>query len=95
MIINLSPQVSSKELDVFISGDAITINGNEYDFSVIPDGATLPSDAIEDDYIIGNIERVSGVINLTLLFPINGEATESARFPSAINQTSGRVGLPS
>lgn len=95
MIINLSPQVSSDELDLFINGETLTINGNEYDFSVIPDGATLPADAIEDDYIIGDIERISGVINLTLLFPINGDSTESARFPSPINQTSGQVELPS
>ncbi|WP_417511457.1 hypothetical protein [Methylophaga sp.] len=95
MIINLSPQVSSKELVLSVDGDVLTVNGQELDFSVIPDGATLPADAVDNEFIIGSVERIGGVIRLTTVLPITYQASASARFPSSLNQTSGQVELPS
>lgn len=95
MIINLSPQVSGKTLSLSVNSDVLTVNNTDYDFSVIPEGATLPADAVESDFIIGNIDRVDGTIHLTVLLPIQADASESARFPEPINQTSGPVELPS
>ena len=60
---------SYSPLTVTKQGDALTVNGIEYDFTALPDGATLPSEAIDCDYIVGDIERVNGVIEITLLAP--------------------------
>jgi hypothetical protein len=35
--------------------DTLTINGIAYDFSVIPDGATLPASAVGCEYITWNV----------------------------------------
>ena len=47
MHITLNPQRRDDALDVSKSGDTLTINGSAYDFSVIPNGATLPASAVE------------------------------------------------
>lgn len=49
--------------------DTLTINGIAYDFSVIPDGATLPTSAVDCEYITGNVERINGVLHISLILP--------------------------
>ena len=56
-------------LSVTKHGDSLTINSIEYDFTTLPDGATLPPEAIDCDYIVGDVSRVNGTIELTLLAP--------------------------
>lgn len=95
MKINLSPQARTDSLVVSKSGDTLTINGAAFDFSVIPDGATLPASAIDCEYIIGPIERAGGVLHITLLLPIGPDASEAARFPQPlINPSDGLLELP-
>lgn len=95
MKITLSPQVSNRTLNISKSGDTLTINGIAYDFSVIPDGATLPAEAVDCEYIMDKIERIDGELHLTLLLPIGPDASESARFPEPIiNPTDGTLELP-
>lgn len=95
MIITLSPQFRSDSLTVSKQGDTLTINGHDYDFSVIPDGATLPADAIGCEYIVGNVERIAGALHLTLMLPNGPDASEAARFPAPINNPAdGPLELP-
>jgi hypothetical protein len=95
MKITLSPQVSSKSLVVSKAGDVLTINGTEYDFTVIPDGATLPADAVDCEFVIGEVERISGDLQLTLLLPITSSASHAACFPDPIvDPADGSVELP-
>lgn len=84
MIINLSPQVSNKTLSLSVNSDILTLNGEDLDFSVIPDGATLPASAIDCEYIIGDVERIDGVLHITVLLPLGADASEAARFPEPI-----------
>ena len=56
-------------LAVTKQGDSLAVNGIEYDFTALPDGATLPAETIDCDYIVGDVSRVNGIIELTLLAP--------------------------
>ena len=95
MIINLSPQVRDDSLTVSKQGETLVINGENYDFSQLTEGATLPRDAINCDYIVSDVARVNGDIELTILLPISANASEAARFPAPLNVVSaGEVVLP-
>jgi hypothetical protein len=95
MHIALSPQRRADSLSVSKQGDTLTINGTVFDFSVIPDGATLPASAVDCDYLTGNIERIAGVLHLSLILPTGPDATEAANFPAPIiNPANGVLELP-
>ena len=95
MKINLSPQRRDNTLTVVKQGDTLTINGTAYDFSVIPDGATLPKDATDCAWLASDVERIDGVLHLTLLLPYGANASEAARFPQPmINPANGELELP-
>lgn len=93
--INLSPQVRDGTLTVSKSGDALTINDVTYDFTPLTEGSTLPAEAVECEYIVGEVKRVDGEIELTLLLPITRDASEAAKYPEPITMTTdGEVALP-
>jgi len=95
MKINLSPQRRDDTLTVIKQGDVLTINGAEYDFTDLPDGGTLPADAVDSEFVIGSVDRVNGEIELTLLLPHGPNASEAARFPQPIvDPADGEVELP-
>ena len=95
MLINLSPIRSDNSLEIIRTGDALTINGENFDFTQLTDGATLPNEAIGCECIVSDVNRVNGQIELTILLPLGADASESARFPTPINMTTdGQVVLP-
>lgn len=82
--INLSPQVREDSISVSVSGSSITINGQTFDLSPLPDGARLPREAFATDFIVSDVVRNGDTIELALLFPIPHDATEEQRFPQPI-----------
>lgn len=95
MYITLSPQRRADTIEVSKQGDILTINGTAFDFSVIPDGATLPSSAVSCDYLTGNIERIAGVLHLSLILPTGPDASQAANFPQpVVNPPDGSIELP-
>ena len=91
----LSPQRRDDTLTLSKSGDALTVNGTVYDFSPLPDGATLPREAIDCEWICGNVERVNGELEIPILLPHGPDASEAARFPEPMAVTiDGEVVLP-
>jgi len=95
MIINLIAQNSYKTLSASRQGDALTINGEVFDFTAIPEGATLPAEAIVSEWLSGDIERINGEIVLTLLIPVTEKSTAKANFPSPlINPANGVLEFP-
>lgn len=93
--INLSPQVREGTLAVSKSGEALIVNGETYDFAQLTEGSTLPAEAIDSEYFVGEVKRENGDIELTLLLPIGINATEEQRFPQPLEVTSdGAVTLP-
>lgn len=95
MVINLSPVRMGEQLAVSKQGDILTINGEAFDFSRMPDGASLPGEAIESNWFVGQVERTNGDLVLTLVLPHGQNAPESTRFPQPIIMAGdGVVALP-
>jgi len=95
MHIKLSPQRRDDSLTVSKQGDTLTINGTEYDFSVIPEGGTLPKDATDCAWLASDVTRIDGVLHMTLILPNKVNASEAARFPQPIvNPADGELELP-
>lgn len=69
MKISFNPIRYSAKLEVMKAGDVLTINGEAFDFSVIPEGALLPGSAVATEFVRGDITRTNGVLSLTLLLP--------------------------
>ena len=95
MNITLIPQRRDDALVVTKNGDTLTINGEVFDFAVIPDGATLPASAVNCAYLAGDVERINGVLHLALLLPTGQDASPAANFPDPIiNPADGALELP-
>jgi hypothetical protein len=95
MHIALSSQVDDKTLSIKKSGDTLIINGEPFDFSAIPDGATLPASAVDCEFVVGDVERVDGDLQLTLMLPIGIKASQAACFPQPlVNPPDGDLELP-
>ena len=95
MRITLSQCFSDKTITASRAGDVLTINDEPFDFTQLPDGATLPADAIGSEHFIGPVERINGVLHVTLRFPHPFDAPYEARFPQPITMTAdGIVPLP-
>lgn len=95
MHITLSPQRRDERTSFERNGDAIIIDGTTYDFAQLPDGATLPNDAVDCDHIVSDIERIDGKIHLTLILPHGPDAPEETRFPEpVIDPPDGPLPLP-
>lgn len=94
MIIKLSPVRSDVSLSVSRSGDTLEVNGVALDFSRLPDGATLPADAVGCEFVIAPVERINGDLVLTLMLPNAADAPQGARFPVDLHPADGQVQLP-
>lgn len=95
MIVSLSPQFRDGRLSLVRAGDTLTINGDAFDFSPIPEGGLLPREAVECEWLASDVERLDGEIHLTLILPHGPNAPEETRFPEPIHVTDdGPVALP-
>lgn len=94
MIIKLSPVRSDLGLSVAKSGETLEVNSVALDFSRLPDGATLPAEAVGCDFVIAPIERINGDLVVTLMLPHGTDALQAARFPVDLYPADGQVQLP-
>jgi len=95
MKITLSPQRRDDTLTITKQGDVLTINDTEYNFTQLPDGGTLPKEAVGCEWILSDVSRVNSELEFTLLLPITANASEAARFPQPIiNPADGVLELP-
>lgn len=95
MIIKLSPQRRDDTLEVVKDGQVLIVNGEDFDFSAIPDGATLPRSAIKSEWFAGDVEMISGELVVTLLFPNPGNYSPEQAFPvDLVAVPDGRVSFP-
>lgn len=84
--ISQSPQrpagTAAVDFAVFVQGSKLTINGEEFDFSFMEKGSTLPRDAVNSPHFASDVVcDDSGVINLTLLVPIGPAPSEAEAYP--------------
>lgn len=95
MHITLSTVRLDETLTASLAGDVLTLNGQPFDFSQLPEGATLPADAIESEHIVGDVSRISGEIHLTLRLPHGANPSQAVAFPAPIHVTKdGPIPLP-
>lgn len=95
MHISFAPQRRDDALTVSKSGDVLTINGKVFDFSGLSDGATLPAEAVDSEWVTGPVERISGDIHLTLLLPCGASPSQAVAFPQPITVSAdGAITVP-
>lgn len=95
MHITLSPVRLDKTLTATRAGDVLTLNGVPYDFEPLPEGATLPAEAIDSDWIVGPVSRIDGDLHLTLRLPHGPNPSQAVAFPEPIHVTEdGQIPLP-
>ena len=94
--LRFSPLRYDGRLEVTCKGEVLTINGEEYDLSFIPEGATLPCKAAEPFWFAGDIHREAGELLVTLTLPFPAGCTDRAvLFPADMLLTEdGPVTLP-
>lgn len=95
MHITLIPVRLDTVLTLHRSGDVLTINGVSYDFGPLPEGALLPRAAVGCDWLASDVERIGGVLHLTLILPHGANAPEATLYPvPLLLTTNGAVTLP-
>lgn len=99
MIIKLCPFAqlpgAPTQLAVSRNHDVLTIDGEVFDFTQLPEGATLPAEAVESEHFFGPVERIDGHLRLTLRLPHGPNPPEHVAFPEPIHVTKdGPITLP-
>ena len=99
MKITLLAHLSDWPLEASVSGDVITINGEEIDLSGIPDGFRLPGDAVGNKFFEGPwfVERIGKTLHFTLRLPVQNDSPEEYRNliePIVLDVQSGPVQFP-
>ncbi len=95
MIIYLSPMRRDAPIEVSVSGDILSIDGEAFDFSAIREGETLSQQDAGCPWLAGDVTRSGGEIILTLILPHGPNAPAETLFPTAISVTTdGPVALP-
>lgn len=98
MHINLSPYVplpgSEDALIVSKASDTLAINGEAFDFSSLPDGATIPADEVPCASIVGPVERIDGKLHLMLRLPYTTDELWLTFPDPIIDPPDGPIDLP-
>lgn len=93
MRISFSPMRRDDALIASKVGDIITINGEQFDFSGVPEGATVTS--VPSPWIVGPVERIDGEIRLTLILPHGPNPSQAVAFPEPITVAEdGPIAIP-
>lgn len=96
MKLSFSPIRSDAVLTLDKVRDVLTLNGESYDFSALPEGATLPRAAIDCTWLASDVERIDGVLHLTLILPHGPQAVGATWTPGPVMVAQdGAVVLPS
>lgn len=95
MKIALIPQRRDENLVVVKNGDILTINGEVFDFSSLKDGQCLPRSAMHSNWFVGDVTRLNGELQLTLIAPHGPNPTQTQAFPEPlVNVQDGEVIFP-
>jgi hypothetical protein len=95
MKISFSPVRSDTSLQATVTGDALIINGETYDFGPLEDGDLLPQEAVQSEWILGPVTREEGEITLTLRLPHGPSSPHRTLFPQPVHMTAdGMIPLP-
>ena len=84
MQITLYPSRSDMALSAARTGDILTLNGVDVDFSTLTEGAIWDAETLGSDWVVGTVTRSGGVVPLGLVVPHAHDAGSTARFPQPI-----------
>lgn len=94
MRISFSPQRRDDTLEVLKQGDVLIINDVAFDFTGLPDGGTLPRDAVDCEWLASDVAR-DGEISLTLILPHGPNPSQAVAFPdSLVSPADGALPIP-
>lgn len=95
MKIFLSPQRRDDTLSVVRRGDLLIVNDEPFDFPAVEEGDILPRSAIESDWFVGDVTRVNGELELTLILPNPANFSQAQAFPVPLTITKmGQLSCP-
>ena len=95
MIIKFNPIRTDDQVSYLVRGDMLMINGEQFNFSRVEEGDVLPQSAVSSGWMAGDVTRVNGEIELTLLLPNPWNYSQEQAFPVPIHMTvDGVVPLP-
>ena len=95
MKIFLSPQRRDDTLSVVRCGDLLVVNDEPFDFSAVEEGDILPRSAIESEWFAGDVTRVNGELELTLILPNPANFSQAQAFPVPLTITKmGQLSFP-
>lgn len=95
MRIYLSPRRMDETLGVIRAGQVLTVNGIAFNFSKVGDGDTLPLAAIKSNWFAGDVSRIDGELELTLILPLPINFSPEQAFPVPLeNVPDGPVVFP-
>lgn len=95
MKINLYPQRRDDRIELVKQGDALIVNGIRFDFAQLPEGATLPANAIASELFCGPVDRVGGELIINLILPHGSNPSQDVAFPEPIVVNSdGPIAVP-
>lgn len=97
MDIEFKPQRREDTVEYIKKGDSLFVNGKEFNFSPLLKNQTLPSSAIDCEYIVGTVSRDSeGNLTLQLILPNPLNFSQEQAFPEKLyNVKDGIVEQPS
>lgn len=96
MRISFSPQRRDDALSLEKSnGDRLRINGELFNFNPLNEGDKIPAGGVPCEWVVGPVERIDGVVCLTLILPHGPNPSQPVAFPEAITVTEdGPIELP-
>lgn len=93
--ITFSPMRHDDTLKLARKGDTLVINGEPFDFADLPEGGSLPVDAIASVWFAGPVQRLNGVLQFALILPHGRPAPEATLFPAPVTVTAdGPIDVP-
>ncbi len=95
MNIKLSPQRRDDTLEVRKKGDRLTLNGEDFDFSFMQVGDTLPRSAVSSVWVAGDVHKDATGLQITLFLPVTNLPSLEQLYPvDLLNVPDGLVVLP-
>ncbi len=95
MKITLVPVRMDCPLEVSLKGESLILNGEAVDLSRVTEAGPLDAAEFGSSWIIGDVRRVAGEIELSLILPHGADAPEGTRFPKPVRRVKdGALALP-
>lgn len=97
MKINVYGQrLNDEHFELVKVGDTLIVNGEPFDFSPLPDGASIPGTAISSKWFaLKDVSRVDGELIINLIYPIPANFSPEQATPAyLVNVPDGVVELP-